>query len=196
MYCSGAEDSKRLTKSVYFADIPNNQEDHSKVLLTPPRRGNKDSDKKLKSTSTVLLGLKIVIGLVFFAIVLTSSVFSKLTLVSLTERLRNVTMHIQNESDSELPTDAMVVVYNDQKADLLVEEAVSIYWQLLVILIVPNLLTFLRCLFFGFLGKTRKNFPWPKGKAILLVSILNYNFFSMHLIIFIGCDKASSRNVE
>ena len=84
---------------------------------------------------------------------------SKLTLVSLTDALKN---HIfQNSSIKNL-------TWKDHPEDK--ESAVSIYWQLLLVMVVPNLLTFLRCLCFGFLGKTTNSYPWPKRWAAILVS--------------------------
>lgn len=170
--CSDLDEIK-LTKSVTFAGVGSRREDQGSTLrLAPHRQSNKEPDKR--SPNHVLLGLKAAIGLVFFAIVLISSVFSKLTLVSLTERLRIVTMPFQNESKTEQQTHQTAISYSNVESAT-PEEAVSIYWQLLVILIVPNLLTFLRCFFFGFLGKTRKNFPWPKRKAVIMVSKFNSN---------------------
>lgn len=98
-------------------------------------------------------------------IVLGSSVVSKLTLVSLTGRLRNVT-HSINVHDP----------LNATRRNITLEErntAVTLYWYLQFIVLIPNVLTFLRCLVFGVLGKTTKTFPWPNGRALVLVSMLN-----------------------
>ena len=112
---------------------------------------------------------KVFIGIVLLTFVLVCTVFSKLTLVSLTDRLRSVTAVHFNESQAYL--------YDDNQGEItlipfLVENdlAVSLYWQLLHIVIVPNIISFLRSLAFGVLGKTSKNFPWPGRKAVLIVS--------------------------
>ena len=97
-----------------------------------------------------LLGLKAVIAIVFFVIFLVSSVLGKLTLLSLTKALRNFTMPFSNEIVTRNLTvkEKEEMMYNSRS------NPVSIYWQLLIILILPNFITFLRCLFFGFLGKS------------------------------------------
>lgn len=110
----------------------------------------------------VLLALKFLIGTIFFVVFLVSSVLSKLSLLSLTGHLRSVSMLFINDSGHTDATDEK----NAAKPSV-----VTMYWQLLIILIVPNFVTFLRCLFFGFLGKTRKNFPWPTKGAVLMVNL-------------------------
>ena len=84
-------------------------------------------------------GIKAAIGFIFLVMVLGSSVLSKLTLVSLTDKLRAATGN----------------------------EAVTLYWYLQFILLIPTFITFLRCLVFGVIG----SFPWPKTKAIIFVSV-------------------------
>ena len=112
---------------------------------------------------------KVLFGIVLFTSILVCTVFSKLTLVSLTDRLRSVTAVHFNESRTYL--------YDDDQGEttlkpFLVENdiAVSLYWQLLLIVIIPSIISFLRSLVFGVLGKTSKNFPWPRLTAISTVS--------------------------
>ena len=132
---------------------------------TVQREPDETSNSSAKG-NYVLLGLKIIIGIVFFIIVLVSNVMNKLTLVSLTSSLHHVTWQVQNCTKTKL---------SDCDKDLNMAEtrnsAVPIYWQLLLILLVPNCVTFLRCLFLGFLGKTQKSFPWPQGRSIVLVRV-------------------------
>ena len=47
--------------------------------------------------------------------------------------------------------------------------AIRLYWQLLIILAFPNLITWVRSLFNGIIGKSATQ-PWPKKKAIIGVS--------------------------
>ena len=113
------------------------------------------------NTAFILLTLKIGLGFIFFAVVLVSSVLSKLTLVSLTDSLRYHTWMYQNKSISNPDEKKWVSEHRDA--------TISLYWHLLLSLLVPNCVTFLRCLFFGVLGKTRTSYPWPRGRAALLV---------------------------
>ena len=131
---------------------------------TLPLLQNTMKTDELGSKNGIRLGLKLASGAIFFIVVLSSSVLSKLTLVSLTDSLRYHTWMYQNKSADPTEDDEEAWVSNHR------DDTVSLYWQLLFILLVPNCLTFLRCLFFGFLGKTKMTYPWPTRKAVLLVS--------------------------
>lgn len=146
-------------RHVSFSD---NAQDSSPKHKRTTLRGSPRTEKPTSTPTFVLLTLKILIGLIFFIIVLVSSVLSKLTLVSLTDALRHHTWLYQNGTK---PTD-------DEQNKWRIKHrsnVISLYWQLLLVLLVPSCFTFLRCLFFGFLGKTMKSYPWPKGSAVLLV---------------------------
>ena len=149
---------------------------------------NPTNEKSSGPPKIVLLGLKAVIAIVFFVIFLVSSVLSKLTLLSLTEALRNFTMPFSNKT-FPTATRNLTVKENEEMMYNSRSNAVSIYWQLLIILIVPNFITFLRCLFIGFLGKTRGNFPWPRIEAVLAVSIsmlyCSEEFYSSNIVLII-----------
>ena len=118
------------------------------------QKGNKTATNTVAS-KYLLLAIKTVIGCIFCLIVLAASVLSKLTLVSLTDKLRSVT-HYPN---------ATARTKEDET------EAVTIFWYLQFILFIPNFVTFMRCLVFGVIGKTTNTFPWPKWRSIILVSI-------------------------
>ena len=94
-------------------------------------RHNPTNEERLGPPKIVLLGFKAVIAIVFFVIFLVSSVLSKLTLLSLTEALRNFTMPFSNETVTRNLTvkEKEEMMYNSRL------NAVSIYWQLLIILI-------------------------------------------------------------
>lgn len=111
-------------------------------------------------TKKVLLAIKGFIGVVFLVIVLVSSVLSKLTLVSLADRLRSVT-YFPNASKRDVTEHEHTT-------------AVTLYWYLQFVLLIPNFVTFVRCLAFGVIGKTARNYPWPKARAIFLVSIQKF----------------------
>ena len=122
------------------------------------------TDKEAGSNSRcILLALKVAIGMVFFVVVLVSSVLSKLTLLSLTDALRYHTWIYHTNT----PTKAEEEEWKEEHLN----DTVTLYWQLLLVLLVPNCLTFLRCLFFGVLGKTRKSYPWPTASAAFLVML-------------------------
>ena len=101
----------------------------------------------------LLFTLKVIIGFIFMVVVLGSSVLSKLTLLSLTDKLRSVSY--SNTTQKIKPEDR--------------DMAVTLYWYLQFILLIPNCITFVRCLAFGVIGKTTNSFPWPKGWSIIIV---------------------------
>lgn len=112
-----------------------------------------------KGTRRVLYALKFIMGVLLFGLVLTCSMFSKLTLVSITDRLRTATWNISTEPKAQIETDT--------------DTAASLYWQLFFIMFLPNAIAFGRSFVFGVFGKTKKSFPWPKPIAVVLVSHYN-----------------------
>lgn len=111
-----------------------------------------------KGTRRVLYALKFFIGILLFVFVLACSIFSKLTLISITDQLRNITWNI-TVSGTPAP---------DEIANR--SHAARLYWQLFLIVVLPNVFAFVRSFVFGVFGKTKKSFPWPVPSSILLVS--------------------------
>ena len=104
----------------------------------------------------LLFTIKVIIGFVFLVIVLGSSVLSKLTLLSITDKLRSILYH---------PNATLRTVVESENRNT----AVTLYWYLQFILLIPNFITFVRCLAFGVIGKTTQTFPWPKAQSIIIV---------------------------
>ena len=131
-------------------------------LATSSSRPRSDNTGISKNQQRLLLVVKVIFGFILFTIVLVCTVFSKLTLVNLTSQLRMFT-----RCNDTLPSTCPKQIDEAGTRD----EAVTIYWQLFFIIIIPTLLTFLRTLVFGVLGKTTKTFPWPKLSSGIAVSI-------------------------
>ena len=125
---------------------------------TPPPERNSNPTDTMK-TKWLLFRPKTIVGVIFLVIVLGSNVLSKLTLVSLTARLKNVT-YFPNASKDDITSE-------DRST------AVTLYWYLQLVLLIPNFITFFRCFAFGVLGKTTKIFPWPKKRAFVWVSVFS-----------------------
>lgn len=104
-------------------------------------------------STTVLMGLKVLSEIFLTCLVLLCTVFSKLSLVGLTDNVREISRLVpQNGSGLDPST---------------VSRAVSLYWQLLLILLIPNCITFMRCMFFGLIGKSSQSFPLPNQVAFI-----------------------------
>ena len=116
-----------------------------------PRTGKNAQAAKL------LLVLKFSTEIFLSFVVLLCSVFSKLTLVGLTNHLGHAAALVRNNTTTISSSD-------------IASEAASLYWQLLLILMIPNCLTIVRCLVFGFIGKSNNNFPFPSTKSTIVVS--------------------------
>ena len=143
----------------------NSHQSQSQGSIRTLRENSRPPEEHSSTSILFLLMLKIGFGFILFAVVLVSSVLSKLTLVSLTDSLRYHTWMYQNKSIDPMEEDETKWVSEHRDA------TISLYWHLLLILLVPNCVAFLRCLFFGALGKTRQSYPWPRVRATLLVSI-------------------------
>ena len=146
------------TSKVTFAEQPGMQDSHSSRGYSPPYVAHeRGADVQVsKGTRRILYALKFFIGVLLFILVLGCSMFSKLSLVSITDKLRTVTWNI-----SQSPPPGEI--------SMLTDKAATLYWQLFFVLILPNVLTFGRSFVFGVFGKTRKSFPWPTPSAVLLV---------------------------
>ena len=125
------------------------------VLKPPSDESTKPTNSK--TSKKVLLSVRVLIGISLLIAVLGSSVLSKLTLFSLTDRLRYVTT---NESSG-----ASAITQAESHTT-----TVTIYWYLQFVLLIPSIITFTRSLVVGVVGKTTKSFPWPTWRAIILVS--------------------------
>ena len=80
--------------------------------------------------------------------VLAGTVVSKVSLVSITGRMFDL---ISYHDGHTLPRSALFI-------------------QLTLLLVIPELVSFIRCLVWGVIGKTTESFPWPSKRGFILVS--------------------------
>ena len=97
--------------------------------------------------SNLLRVIKIVALFLIAACTLVGTVFSKISFVSITSR--------------------MYTLYTDNAGNPIKSQ---IFVQLVFVLIVPEIVCFFHCLVWGVIGKTDRSFPWPRWRAMLLVS--------------------------
>lgn len=112
---------------------------------------------------------------VMFVIVLACVTLSKLTLVLLTDKLRMLTigkkqMEPNQSWDGESGSKEALYNYTLQGEVYDNHSIAQIYWLLLFILMLPHCLTFVRSALIGVIGKTRKAYPWPCKRALIVVS--------------------------
>ena len=84
------------------------------------------------------------------ACVLVGTVLSKVSLVSITGRMFNLTRF---PDEHALPRSVLFI-------------------QLTFFLVIPEVVSFIRCLVWGVIGKTTESFPWPTLSAFVLVSLV------------------------
>ena len=159
-----ADESTNIDESSIL-DQPNNV-DHS-TFKPPPSlsmrsRGNQFRELKNRaedgegngsessSSSNALRIIKVVSLLLIAACALVGMVFSKITFVSITSQMYKLYI---------APEDR-----NNEKS--------SLFFQLVFILIIPEIICLAHCLISGCVGKTSKTFPWPTWKATFLVSVV------------------------
>ena len=134
------------------------------------RKKNPDAGVS-KHTRRALVCIQGVIGVSLFAIVLICSVLSKLSLLSITDHLRQLTWDITPKNGS-----GSGFRYRS--------EAAGLYWQLFFIMVLPNCVTFVRSFIFGVFGKTKESYPWPSRLALVGVSLVeNINVCHCMLVV-------------
>ena len=77
---------------------------------------------------------------------------NKVTLVSITGRMYNVTNH----NNSSIKNHRLGSIY---------------FIELVIIMAIPDVVSFFRCLIWGVIGKTAETHPWPSWKSIVMVSV-------------------------
>jgi hypothetical protein len=122
------------------------------------------------------LVVRTAIGLLLFGVVLSSVVFSKLTLIRLTDELRNLTSdYMTNENNASIT---------------------RVYWQLLFVMVLPHCLTFVRSAVVGVIGKTRNSYPWPSRRALYMgvvssiAEVIAMSFFVFSVLCYLTADLA------
>ena len=120
----------------------------------------KDDDltKFLSHSANTLRAVKVVSLLLIGVFALFGMVFSKITFVSITSRMYTLYMHPNKTQDDH---------------ETISGNRSAIFFQIVVILIVPEIVCLGHCLIWGFIGKSSKTFPWPSWKSIVSVSNAN-----------------------
>jgi len=93
------------------------------------------------------------IALIFIALcILAGTVLSKVSPVSITGRMFNLT---RSPNGHTIPRSVLFI-------------------QLTLLLVIPDVVSFIRCLVWGVIGKSREKFPWPSRWAFIGVSMHYY----------------------
>ena len=130
----------------------NTAENDSQSSNEPPRSRLKAQPSKEDETDNLSFYLRIIkwISLVFIALsVCAGAILSKVSLVSITGRMFDLTRYPDGNT---LPRSVLFI-------------------QLTLLLVIPELVSFMRCLVWGVIGKTTKRFPWPSRSAFIWVSL-------------------------
>ena len=107
-------------------------------------------ETQLPSYTTTLRIIKVVSLLLIGACALLGMVFSKITFVSIASRIYTLYSHPSAQDDKS-------------------RDISKIFFQLVFMLIIPEIVCLNYCLLWGFIGKSSKTKPWPSRKAICLV---------------------------
>ena len=124
-----------------------------------------------KSRNTVRLAV-VVMKLLMFLLVLSTLVASKVSIVIILNHLHSMTDYgnsstIYNATARGKSFDSGP---NETAISSSVKTAVNLYWQLLLIVMIPNAITWVRAFFNGVLGKSSSQ-PWPSWLSCFKVSL-------------------------
>ena len=132
--------------TVRHADTTKDATAQARIENAPPAESpskltaNQPFYRNIKRIALVVIGICVCIG----------AVLSKVTLVSITGRMFNLVSSRDGHKHT-LPQSVLFV-------------------QLTLILVIPEVFSFTRCLIWGVIGKTTESFPWPSRSAIIRVS--------------------------
>lgn len=132
-------------------------------LVIPPRPKSKPKTEKRNIYHISITKVKLltfVVKALLFTSVLACLVYSKLTVIQIFGEL-----HLLSNFSS--PIDDFIL---DDERSTPEEVAATLYWMLLFIVIVPNLITLFRSLG-GVLSRSPQR-PWPNRKALAMVSLI------------------------
>ena len=147
---NGGDNTRPNQRSSSGNTRPNRSRSRGSDDSTPNNIGGDDT-KPTDNAKSQAFYLRIIkrIALTFVAIfVCVAAVSSKVSLVSITARMYNLTS--QKFQEEELRS--------------------TLFIQLTLSLVIPEVVSFIRCLVWGVIGKTTKSFPWPSRKALIGVS--------------------------
>ena len=115
---------------------------------------NYDLTGHSRSYTNTLRVVKVISLLLIGAIALFGMIFSKITFVSITTRMYSLYTYPDSTEDDETLT----------------THKSAIFFQLVAILVIPEVVSLGHCFLWGSLGKSSNTFPWPNWKSIVLVS--------------------------
>ena len=152
---------------VNYAD---DEEDESE---TESSSSTRTQDQVFQSKKTTIKIIVWFVKLLLFGVVLTCLVLSKLTIIKIIADLHvlsNFSMYIVSDDNS---------TRSSTSGNSLIRAA-NLYWMLFFIVMIPNLIAWIRAIFNGLLTKSPSH-PWPKRSAIFGVSELKTNANNMYL---------------
>ena len=122
-------------------------------LTVGKQKEGDNGDLRAPHSSVFLVVVRRVVGIILFVVVLGTLVLSKLSFLAMA--------HHFNDTKSSLD--------HQPHENREVRKAAN-FWRVLIALIVPNLFSFVRCVWCGLISRTRRNYPWPAKSAIVAVS--------------------------
>ena len=150
---------------VNYAD----EEDESE---TESSSSTRTQDQVFQSKKTTIKIIVWFVKLLLFGVVLSCLVLSKLTIIKIIADLHvlsNFSMYIVSDDNS---------TRSSTSGNSLIRAA-NLYWMLFFIVMIPNLIAWIRAIFNGLLTKSPSH-PWPKRSAIFGVSELKTNANNMY----------------
>ena len=76
-----------------------------------------------------------------------------------------------NETNCTLQCTLCMHPYSTPDDDTVNRNKSATFFQLVIILVIPEILSLGHCLLWGFIGKSSKTYPWPSWRSMGLVSL-------------------------
>jgi len=149
-------------QSVQHVHMSNaSSDDNTEQLTNAGEKDRKDADNSERNGQLWILRIAKFAAVSFVVLCATiGTTVNKVTLVSITGRMHDLSSNFCD--------------YN-KASELSMEDQSQMgsicFFQLVAIMIIPDFVSFLRCLIWGVAGKTTDTFPWPTWKSILLVRV-------------------------
>ena len=154
--------SKRMAERANYQAAENVRRTEEDAEIRDRDVAAADRDSPFGSSRSSIKCIVWLMRIIFFTLVTGCLVLSKLTIIEKFARI-NQLVNINRLASSNSPTPSHPQAATDE-----LRQTVNLYWQLLFIIMIPSILTWLYSIFKGILSNSVHH-PWPKKSAIALV---------------------------
>ena len=160
-------------EGIHPPQLPKDQKSHANTTDSEGIRQLPEDQKIFQAKKFNVKIFVVLVKLLLFVSVLTCLVFNKLTLIKIIADLHLLSDFSKNGSQSANQ-------YLAQSKDSTLKQTANLYWILFFIVLVPNIITWIRCIFSGVM-KNSTHRPWPT----CLTTLVGLFIYCMHAVYFV-----------